>query len=156
MSFCSFVQKKQFTTDKLLLFLDKRTEEQKNSFYQTLYFHIPLLSFLFFCPQKIYSPYVLLFFCLKKLLFPILYVLMSKKHIPLMSFCQKSLKILLLPFHLSQFQSAHFLLQLPYPLLIIRGSTLFLPFRTAAGILRLFQIILISNQRIIRRERPDN
>ena len=73
-----------------------------------------------------------------------------------MLFCLKSLKILLLPFHLSQFQSAHFPLQLPYPLLIIRGSTLFLPFRTAAGIPRLVQIILISNQRIIRWERPDN
>ena len=71
-----FCPKKQFTTDKLLLFLDKRTEEQKNSFYQTLYFHIPLLSFLFFCPQKIYSPYVLLFFCLK----PIHFITMLHKN----------------------------------------------------------------------------
>ena len=77
-----FCPKKQFTTDKLLLFLDKRTEEQKNSFYQTLYFHIPLLSFLFFCPQKIYSPFVLMFLCLKKLLFLILYIHLSKKTYP--------------------------------------------------------------------------
>lgn len=58
-----FCPKKQFTTDKLLLFLDKRTEEQKKQFLPNPLFPYPsFILFVLLSPKNIFPlcPFVLL------------------------------------------------------------------------------------------------